>query len=412
MKKRKLNNIGLKILSLVCAIIMWVVIINVNDPSDKRTITNVTVDMINQNTLTDLGYTYEILEGSKISVVVKGPKSVISSLDASDIYLCADFSTISPLSDFVEITAKCTKAGISENTIEITPKVSAVRINIENRETKNFDVEMSIVGSPANGYAIGNNTVSPASVKITGAESTIESIDKVVAEYDISGATFDVADGVVLKLYDEEGNLIDDSKLVYSRQKVNVKIQILKVKEVPVNYVITGEVAEGYAISSVEYQVETAVVAGTESALAEITSIDIPASIIDVTGLSESEIYEIKIGQYVPTTVRLLSENKGTVTVNIDELKTKKIIFTNNDITVKNLDEQYAYEILDEEFNVTYQGLEADLEGIVLKTGEPVIDLSGYAEGEYAVIVEMPSFENCETVGTITANVAVVKVEE
>ena len=96
MKEKIVNNIGLKMLSFVLAVILWVTIINVIDPSDDKIISGIQVELLNQDTLTNQGYTYEILDGNMVSISVNGPKSKISGLTSQDFYASADFSTISP----------------------------------------------------------------------------------------------------------------------------------------------------------------------------------------------------------------------------------------------------------------------------------------------------------------------------
>ena len=80
MKEKIFKNFSLKILSIICAILLWGIIVNIYDPNTGVTISNVSVQLINTDSLTDKGYTYEVVDGSKISVYVSGPKSIIAIL--------------------------------------------------------------------------------------------------------------------------------------------------------------------------------------------------------------------------------------------------------------------------------------------------------------------------------------------
>ena len=57
MKERLTNNLGLKILSVVIAVFMWLIMVNVSNPlvSDSQ---EVTVDMINAEVLEKSNLTY------------------------------------------------------------------------------------------------------------------------------------------------------------------------------------------------------------------------------------------------------------------------------------------------------------------------------------------------------------------
>lgn len=407
MKEKILNNFGFKILAIVLAVFSWGIIVNATDPADTRTISGVTVNMINENALTDKGYTYEILEGSKITVYVKGPKSKIKDITASDIYAIADFSTISPVSDYVNIQAEYLKNNTSDNSVEVVLKTTQVKINIENRETKNFDVEIMLIGNPATGYAVGNCDVSPMSVKITGAESIIESIEKVVAEYDIEGASLDISESVKLKLYDADGNLIEDNSLVFSRQEVRVKIPILIKKKVPVSYATMGYVDENYTITNIDYSIQEIEIAGTSSNISAVSEIMIPAERIDVTGLTDNMEYLINIAQYVPTSVKVISTATSVVNVTVEPLIEQEFKYMTSLISVENLGEDFECEIGEDILGVIYKGIAADLEKIADNRIAASVNLTGLSVGEHQVKVEFADIADCVPVGEYYVNVII-----
>ena len=61
--KKWLNNPGLKITALVFAILIWLIIVNVNDPIMTRTINSVPVRVVNASYVESLGDTYKIRDG-------------------------------------------------------------------------------------------------------------------------------------------------------------------------------------------------------------------------------------------------------------------------------------------------------------------------------------------------------------
>ena len=109
MKEKIFRNFSLKILSALCAIVLWTIIVNIYDPTMGVTISTVPVQLINTESLTDKGYTYEITDGSKISVYVSGPKSVITDIKAADIVATADLSRITAFADYADIDVKVVK---------------------------------------------------------------------------------------------------------------------------------------------------------------------------------------------------------------------------------------------------------------------------------------------------------------
>ena len=154
MKEKLFNNLSLKILSVLCAIVLWAIIVNIYDPTTGVTISNVNVELINTGSLTANNYTYEVVEGSKISVYISGPKSVITDIKSSDIIATADLSKISAFASYVDIQVKVVKDGREIDNIEVTPRTTAVKLEIENRVTKEFDIKPIEVGSVNDGYIV------------------------------------------------------------------------------------------------------------------------------------------------------------------------------------------------------------------------------------------------------------------
>ena len=62
MKKKLLSNWPLKIASLLFAFCLWLIVINVEDPTNTQTFTNVSVKFENTEILTEQNLIYEVLE--------------------------------------------------------------------------------------------------------------------------------------------------------------------------------------------------------------------------------------------------------------------------------------------------------------------------------------------------------------
>ena len=92
--KRITNNFGLKILAAVFAIILWMVVVNIEDPEKTKGFT-IPVTIENNEYLSDMGKTYEILNNTdKISFTVTGKRSIIEELSESDFTAVANLENI------------------------------------------------------------------------------------------------------------------------------------------------------------------------------------------------------------------------------------------------------------------------------------------------------------------------------
>ena len=97
MKKKITHNLLLKVMSVVLAFILWLVVVNINDPDTVRTIRAIEITILNEQAITGQGQgqVYTIRENRTAAVVVKGPRSIVDKMDKSDIKATVDFSEVS-----------------------------------------------------------------------------------------------------------------------------------------------------------------------------------------------------------------------------------------------------------------------------------------------------------------------------
>jgi len=410
-KEKLLNNLSLKILSAVCAIIIWIIIVNVYDPSTSVTVSGVEVQLVNTESLTEKEYAYDVVDGSKISVYISGPRSIVTDIKAKDIVATADLSNVTVFSDYVDIDVKVVKDGVSASSIEIAPKTTAIRLKIENRVTKTFNIDTELVGTPADGYVIGGQQISPSSVKVTGTSSVVDSISSVKVSYDVSGATMNISDAAPIKLYDSQGTEIVDDRIELSKTAVDIKVNVLMTKTVPVTYKTKGTPADGYGVSGIDQAVTEAVIAGTEDALRDVNSIDVPDSAIDVSGLNADKIFHVRLSSYLPGNITVMSEGVVNVTVRIYPVSEREISVPVTGIVLSNLPQGYNISFGDvTAVNITVTGEQSVLTALTVTGIIPTIDLSGIKEGDNTLRLKVTLPANCTLKQNYTVNVTAESV--
>lgn len=411
MKEKLLNNLSLKILSAVCAIIIWIIIVNVYDPSTSVTVSGVEVQLVNTESLTEKEYAYEVVDGSKISVYISGPRSIVTDIKAKDIVATADLSNVTVFSDYVDIDVKVVKDGVSASSIEIAPKTTAIRLKIENRVTKTFNIDTELVGTPADGYVIGGQQISPSSVKVTGTSSVVDSISSVKVSYDVSGATMNISDAAPIKLYDSQGTEIVDDRIELSKTAVDIRVNVLMTKTVPVTYKTKGTPADGYRVSGIDQAVTEAVIAGTEDVLRDVNSIDVPDSAIDVSGLNADKIFHVRLSSYLPGNITVMSEGVVNVTVRIYPVSEREISVPVTGIVLSNLPQGYNISFGDvTAVNITVTGEQSVLTALTVTGIIPTIDLSGIKEGDNTLRLKVTLPANCTLKQNYTVNVTAESV--
>lgn len=377
MKKWLTNNLALKVTSILVAMVLWLIVVNIDDPDKTRTFTNIEVQVLNQDAIEDSGKVYNIIDNSNfITVDVTGPRSYLKDLTASDIVATADLEQVDLDMGLVKINVEVSKS--SDKFTSVTSRTVNMKVSIEELLSKQLPIKTEVTGTPADGYAIGDSTTSQSIVRIQGAASIVETINTVVAEVDVTDMKSKVNTPVTLKAYDNNGRLISADKLTFSQKEVNVSVDILKVKEVPLVFSIEGEPAEGYrVIGDVQCSVETVKIAGKDSSLKKINAISIASSELDVTGRNSNLEAVVDISKYIRDDCKLISDKEVAVTVVIEALQSKEIIVPKDSIELLNIADNLKAFVNNDSVSIVVWGIAEELEDLTVEDLTVSADLAG-----------------------------------
>ena len=251
MKDKLFSNWGLKLLSLILGFIVWVTVLNVDDYSTTRQIKDIPVTLINTDAITDKNQLYDIVSGETVDIIIKGRRSVVNSLGASDFTAVADMSKLS-ITNAVNITVTANSPSVNNN-ISITIVDNVLQVELEEEQTASLPVTVTTKGETAKGYTTGVPVSTPNLITVKGAASVIERIEKAEVQVDVSGRSSDVTATCTPIFYDANGEEISGKKLESKATGILVTVPVYKTKKVAVKIETTGVPAENYKVVNVEY---------------------------------------------------------------------------------------------------------------------------------------------------------------
>lgn len=395
MKEKICNNLSLKIVSAVFAVILWTVIVNIYDPNTSYTFSNITVQLVNTQSLTEKNYTFEVVDGGKISVTVSGPKSVVTDLKTSDIAATADLSKVTAFTDYVDIQVQVVKDGQVLNNVEAVPRTSALKLSIENRDTNTYAVNVNTTGTPANGYAVASTTTSPTYIKVTGPTSLVEGVASVGVDVDVSGAKGTVNTQSDINMYDSDGNIIANEELEMSSETADVIVEMARTKTVPVVVKTSGTPSQDCVVTGTSLSQTSVVISGQQEALSKIDNITIPSSAVSVDGLSEDKTYTFKLTDYVPSGVKIVSDSRLQVTIKISKASTKTVHISSDAIKIENVSSGYNAVIEGTGIDVIISGTGTMLENISATDITCNVNAAGLSAGTHSVDVSVSVPDGC-----------------
>lgn len=319
MKKVLTNNLGLKLLSVVAAIMLWLIVMNIDDPYTYRDFSPIQVTMLNEDVVTDQDKVYKIEDGSDvISIRVWGKKSVLRELEITDFTATADMQKSIKYNDLVGIEVSCSNKNVRSADINLSRE--NVVISVEDASSEQFNVVVKQSGKVADGYMIGTALPEQSLIQISGPASVIAKIKRVEVEIKTTGVNSDRTIHGKLNVLNSDGETVDTTYLEYigKTDGMDVAITMLRTKTVPLNVGHTGTPADGYSFTDISYKPEAVTIAGTAEVISKITSITIPDDAVNIEGISENQQQTIDISQYLPEGVRLADETDSSIAVSVE----------------------------------------------------------------------------------------------
>lgn len=399
MKKKLTNNFGMKIVSLMLAIVFWFVVVAIEDPEGSKSL-ELPVTKVNEELIHENDKTYEVIEGNTVTITVRARESVLKNLTAKDFSAVADLANLS-ITGAVPIEITCL---YNANQVTITRGANEMmRVSIEDLASVDKMIATKAEGTVITGKALGEVTVEPNMIRIEGAKTTIDRISSAYAVVNVSGISEDCSFVVEPVLYDSNGNVIDSTDITFSEKNLKVNVTLLDTKQVPVKWNINATAAAGYGIESQDYTPAEVLIAGTAEELKGIDAIVLDD--YEAFGLTESVETEVDLESVVQDMGVSLANREADRTVklaiNVEPYNRKSgaISFENIELIGKNSD--YNYSIIGEnvvEYSV--YGLDSSLEILDFSKLKFSLDVTGLTEGSHTVPLQMQTTQEVELDGS------------
>ncbi|SFQ00624.1 YbbR domain-containing protein [Butyrivibrio proteoclasticus] len=424
--KKLTSNWGLKLASLIFAIIVWFLVTNINDPVTSVRYTNIPVTLKNTNLITEQGQVYTVLDNTDTisSVTIYAPRSIIDSISQNNIVATADIQDLSSLNT---VSINVTTNKYSDKIENISTSNDVVKLSVERKNSKSLAITPTTSGTLADGYVIGGISTGQNMIRINGPESVIQKVQTAEVDVDVTGFTSDIITNADIVLYDVDGNQVDTSQISMNAKTVNVNVTIYGTKYVPLKYTIKGEPADGYALTGkVDTNPDQVLIAGKNSAISSVNEIVIDDEQLDVSGLTGNLACTIDVEDYLPNGVILGdSDYNGTaaVVVHIESVSEETFDVDIKNISVAGEVDGYNVAIEDTEYDtvsLTLTGLTSTISGVSAASLTGTVDVNSFiqnsengelADGTYSVDVNWNLPDGVKATNTVSVYVTIERKE-
>jgi len=395
MKQMLTNNLGLKLLSMVFAVMLWLIVVNIDDPVISQEFPAIRVTMLNEDAVTGKDKVYKIEDNSDvINVRVQAKRSIISKLSVSDFTATADMEKNIKFGNLVGIDVTCSNKNIKA--ADITKSRENVVISVEDASAEQFNVVVNQLDETGSGYVVGTAVPEQNLIRISGPASVIAKIKRVVVDIKVDGATSNRVVKGKLRVLNSDGDELDTTYLEYNGKEdgMDVQVTILRTKEVPLRIGWSGVPGDGYSFDSISCKPEVIEIAGTPEDIAKMRALVVPDEAVDISGITSNMQLSLDITEYLPAGIRLKDSADATVVVVVElEKKQGKTVR----IPVSKIGLQNIPRGLEADF-----GEQKEVEFIVMGTSAELAELD---VNEIAVSLDLEEFSKT---GTYTKKLNVV----
>ena len=189
-------HIGLKIVSVGLAILLWMMVSSQRASVER----GLRIPLELQNLPENL----EMVEPPQesVDVRVRGTADALGRLGQGDLVATIDLSTAQPGRRLFHLSAERVKAPFAVTVTQVAP--ASVGIRFEQSATRIVPVHPSVEGEPAAGFIVGQISADPPTVEIVGPESILRRVTEAITEpLWVGEARTNIRSSVVVGVADE-----------------------------------------------------------------------------------------------------------------------------------------------------------------------------------------------------------------
>lgn len=401
------NNIGLKFLAVLIALVLWLAIVNVNDPEKTITVSNIPISVTNESAITSRDMVYNVKSEQYLNITVSGKRSIVSNLSAEDFRATASLKELSKVNSIpVDVTTK--NASLGRKITIVKQSAQTILVDVENVEEKDFtDLVVEYTGKVADGYVAGLSSMSTDEVTVKAPTSIIDKIKKVAVRCSLDGTNTNISKKCPVILYDKNDKEIKSDEIELSDKKIRVNVNVLRAKQVPISTINKdelGKLADGYVVDDVILSSDSITVYGSEESLDSIESLDIQDD-IDVSDAKGDVTQNIDVTGKLPKGLSVSGESTITVKVLIKKLITRTFEYDASEVSLNDLSSDLDVQLVTKKVKVTLQGEEEVISQLTKDDIAISADLGKVKEGTTTVHVDVAVPDNTTLMNNVTIKI-------
>ena len=347
----KKHDISLRLLSLLLSVVLWAVVMDMDNPERPRTFDNIPV-RISGATVLQQQTGLSLIEGadSTVKITLRGPSKTLGDIKASQIAASVDISGLTEANEYdLPVSVTVSRSGLEVEYISPTK----VHVRVDKVDTKDIPVDVNVAGTPADGCRAGKPSSPVSTITVQGPAAELANVAKAVAVIDVTGAESTLTNiECPVTLYDRDGTAVASQHITSKTEKIKVTVKDGgKLTAQQVKYSINPESVK--------------VVTSDQASLGDLRELNLGE--IDLGSVRTGVPIELSIRDKLPEGVSLENgqPDKAKVTITVDGIATRKVQvskFAPNDTSADTT--PYSVKILTSSVEIELRGNESELQEV------------------------------------------------
>jgi YbbR domain-containing protein len=165
-----LNNLGLKLLSVVLAILLWAVVLG-----EQKVEVTVSIPLEIKDLPRNLVLVNEPTD--TLHVRLRGPRTLVTTLGPREVAFAGLPKTFVEGENLVPIRTEAVRVPRGIQVVEVNP--NRLRVVLDSIMEREIEVSPRVEGTPARGFVVKRVTTSPARVRMTGPRTELRRLARV-----------------------------------------------------------------------------------------------------------------------------------------------------------------------------------------------------------------------------------------
>ena len=321
----KKHDISLRLLSLLLSVVLWAVVMDMDNPERPRTFDNIPV-RISGETVLQQQTGLSLIEGadSTVKITLRGPSKTLGDIKASQIAASVDISGLTEANEYdLPVSITVSRSGLEVE--YVSP--SKVHVRVDKVVNKDIPVDVNVTGNPTDGCRAGKPTSPVSTITVQGPAAELANVAKAVAVVDVTGAESTLTNiECPVTLYDKDGTVVTSQHITSKTEKIKVTVPMYSIDTLP----LTVTLKDGGKLTAQQVRytinpVSVKVVASDQASLGDLKELNLGE--IDLGSVRTGVPIELSIRDKLPDGVSLDSNqpDKAKVTITVDGIATRKV---------------------------------------------------------------------------------------